>query len=148
MRLHRFLVTGCGAAALALCLIAPESAGAASAASAPVVHERFTLLPSPPRPSTTLQIEGCAEHKILALDKKIDALNAQIYAKLTRTGRSDFIATNTDWVAYRNEACTAEASIYSGGTIQPIVYANCEVSIDGTHVTELKAVMLSLSPEG
>jgi uncharacterized protein YecT (DUF1311 family) len=148
MRLHRFLATGCGAAALALSFIAPASAGAASSASAPVVHEQFTLLACPSKPSTTVQIEGCAEHKVIALDTKIDALNATIFSKLTKAGRPEFIATNSDWVKYRNQACTAEASVYSGGTIQPIVYANCLIAIDGTHLTELKAMLLSLSPEG
>jgi uncharacterized protein YecT (DUF1311 family) len=148
MRLQRSLAAGCGAAALALSVIAPASAGAASSPSAPVIHEQFTLLACPQKPTTTVQIEGCAEHKIVATDKTIDALNAKIFTKLTKTGRADFIATNTDWVKYRNAACAAEASIYSGGTIQPVAYADCLVSIDASHVTELKTMVLALSPEG
>lgn len=148
MRLHRILATGCGAAALALSFIAPVSAGAAAPASAPVVHEQFTLLPCPSKPSTTVQIEGCDEHKVLAADKKIDALNATIFAKLTKAGRPEFVATNSDWVKYRNQACTAESSVYAGGTIQPIVYVNCLIAIDGTHLTELKTMLASLSLAG
>jgi uncharacterized protein YecT (DUF1311 family) len=148
MRLHRILVAGCGVAALALSVIAPASAGAASSPSAPVIHEQFTLLPCPQKPTTTVQIEGCAEHKIVATDKTIDALNAKIFTKLGKAGRAGFIQTNTDWVKYRDEACTAETSIYSGGSIQPVAYANCLVSIDASHVTELKAMQLALSPEG
>jgi len=128
--------------------MAPASAAAASSASAPVVHEKFTLLPCPSKPSTTVQIEGCAEHKVIALDKQIDGLNAKIFAKLNKAGRAELIATNSDWVTYRNEACTTEASVYSGGTLQPIAYANCLVSIDTSHVTELKQMVVSLSPEG
>jgi uncharacterized protein YecT (DUF1311 family) len=128
--------------------MAPASAAAAPSASAPVVHEQFTLLPCPGKPSTTVQIEGCAEHKVVALDKKIDALNAQIFAKLNKSGRAALIATNSDWLTYRNEACTTEASVYSGGTLQPIAYANCLVSIDTSHVAELKAMQTALSPEG
>jgi uncharacterized protein YecT (DUF1311 family) len=148
MRLHRFLAAGCGAAALALSFVAPVSASAAASASAPVIHEDFTLLACPSAPRTTLQIEGCAEHKVTALDKKIDALNAQIFAKLGKLGRGTYIKTNTDWVNYRDAACTTEASIYSGGTIQPVAYANCLVAIDGSHVTELKAMLVALSPAG
>ncbi len=95
-----------------------------------------------------MQLEGCAEHKVVALDKTIDALNAQIYRKLSRAGRASFITTNSDWVAYRNAACTTEASIYSGGSIQPVAYANCLVSFDGSHITELKVVLVALSPAG
>jgi uncharacterized protein YecT (DUF1311 family) len=148
MRLHRILAAACGAAALALSIIAPASAGAASSPSAPVIHEQFTLLPCPQKPTTTVQIEGCAEHKIIAADKTIDTLNTKIFAKLGKAGRAAFIQTNTDWVKYRDEACTTEASIYSGGSIQPVAYANCLLSIDGSHVTELKGMQLALSPGG
>jgi uncharacterized protein YecT (DUF1311 family) len=153
MRLHRFLAAGCGAAALALSFLAlsflaPVSAGAASSASAPVIHEDFTLLACPSNPRTTLQIEGCAEHRVVATDKTIDALNVKIFSRLSKAGRGDYIKTNTNWVNYRDAACTTEASIYSGGSVQPVAYANCLVSIDGSHVPELKAMLVALSPAG
>ncbi len=148
MPFHRFLAAGCGAAAVVLCFVAPSSAGAASSTSAPVIREQFTLLPCPHKPATTVQIEGCAEHKVIAADKTIDTLNAKIFVKLSKAGRADFIATNRDWVKYRGDACSTEASIYSGGSIQPVAYANCLVSIDGSHVTELKGMALAVSPAG
>ena len=148
MRLHRFLASGCGAAALAFSFIAPASAGAASSPSAPVIHEDFTVLACPSKPSTTVQIEGCAEHKVIATDKTIDALNVKIFSRLSKAGRADYIKTNTNWVNYRDAACTTESSIYSGGSIQPVAYANCLVAIDGSHVSELKAMLVALSPAG
>ncbi|MGH2862589.1 MAG: lysozyme inhibitor LprI family protein [Solirubrobacteraceae bacterium] len=150
MPLHRFRAAACGAAtlAVALCTLVPTSAGAASTASAPVVHESSTLLACPGKPRTTLQIEGCAEHKVIATDKTIDALNAKIFTRLSKAGRGEFVKTNADWVDYRDAACTTEASIYSGGSVQPVAYANCLVSIDGSHVTELKAMLVAISPAG
>jgi uncharacterized protein YecT (DUF1311 family) len=132
-------------AALTLCA-AP--AALASTSSAPVIHEKFTLLACPSKPTTTVQIEGCAEHKVIAADKTIDGLNAKVFAKLKQDGRADFVAANSDWLAYRNQACTTEASIYDGGTIQPIAYANCLVSIDNSHIGELKTMLVALSPAG
>jgi uncharacterized protein YecT (DUF1311 family) len=146
MALHRYLVAGCVAAAVTL--IALPAAAGASATSAPVIHESFTLLACPKRPATTAQIEGCAEHRVLATDKTIDALNTKIFAKLRKAGRATFVKTNADWVTYRNAACATEASIYSGGSVQPVAYANCLVSIDNSHVTELKAMLVALSPAG
>lgn len=148
MRLHRFLATGCGAAALALSAAAASSAGAAAAQTAPVIHEKFTLLACPSKPSTTLQLEGCAEHKVVATDTTIDTLNAKIFAKLGKPGRTTFVKTNTNWVLYRDAACATEASIYAGGSIEPVAYANCLVAIDRSHVTELKGMLLALSPAG
>ena len=147
MFLDRFLAASCSAAALALCAGPTVLAEAASVPSAPVIHETFTPLACPSKPTTTLQVEGCAEHKAIALDRTIDALNAKIFAKLGEAGRRDFIDTNAAWVTYRDALCTTEASIYSGGSIQPVAYANCLVSIGRSHATELKGRMQSaLSP--
>jgi uncharacterized protein YecT (DUF1311 family) len=148
MRLNRFLIAACGAGALALGGAALPTAAAASTSSAPVIHESFTLLACPKKPTTTVQIEGCAEHKVVALDKAIDTLNAKVFAKLAKPGRTAFISASSAWVQYRNDTCNAEASIYSGGTIQPVAYANCLVSVDGSHLTDLKATLTALSPAG
>jgi uncharacterized protein YecT (DUF1311 family) len=146
MRLHRILLA-CGAASFALCAGAASQSAAASP-SAPVIHEKFTLLPCPSKPRTTLQLEGCAEHKVIATDRTIDSLNAKVFTKLRSAGQGAFVRANADWLAYRDAACTTEASIYSGGSIQPIAYANCLVSIDGSHVAELRQMLIALSPAG
>ena len=148
MLLNRFLRVCCAAAMLVLCGALTVAAGAAPISSAPVVHERFTLLSCPAKPATTLQIEGCAEHRVIALDRTIDTLNAKAFARLGKAGRRELIETNSDWVTYRDAACTTEASIYSGGSIQPVAYASCLVSIDGSHATELKRMLVALSPAG
>lgn len=148
MRLHRLLAAGCGAAALAVAAAPPPAATASSGPSAPVIHERFTLLPCPHRPRTTLQLEGCAEHRVLARDHAIDALNAKVDAKLRGTARAQFAAAAASWLSYRNGTCTAEASIYAGGSVQPIAYANCLASIDSSHIGELRLVLRALSPAG
>lgn len=147
MRLHRFLAPGCAAAGLTLAL-APAPASAAAATSAPVIHESFTLLACPRRPRTTVQIEGCAEHRVVSLDKTIDSLNTKVFAKLHRSGRAAFISASAAWLSYRDENCAAQASIYSGGSIQPVAYANCLVSIDTSHVRELKGMLTALEPAG
>jgi uncharacterized protein YecT (DUF1311 family) len=148
MRLNRILLAAGGAGALALGAAALPTTAAAASSSAPAIHESFTLLACPKKPSTTVQIEGCAEHKVIALDKSIDALNVKVVAKLGKSGRTAFISATSAWVQYRNGTCSAAASIYSGGTIQPVAYANCLVSIDGSHVNELKKMLTALEPAG
>lgn len=144
----RFLASACAATALTLGAVSTAPAATAASAPAPVIHERFTLLPCPSKPRTTLQIEGCAEHRVVALDRTIDSLNAKVFARLGRTGRAAFTAAATDWLGYRNGSCTAQSSIYRGGSIQPVAYANCLVSVDGSHVTELKTMLTALEPAG
>ncbi len=136
------------ACAIALTLLAPAGGQARTRIAPPVVHEHFTLLPCPRNPRTTLQIEGCAEHRVLSIDRTIDALNAKAFARLGTSGRLAFIRANTDWLGYRDAECTSEASIYAGGSVQPVAYANCLVSIDSTHVRDLHSALVALSPAG
>ncbi len=149
MRLRRLLPSAAGAAALALCLGAQAAPSAAAATAAPpTIQETFTPLACPHHPRTTLQLEGCAERRVTATDRTIDGLNARVFAKLRAAGRARLVQTNTAWLKYRDAACAVEASIYSGGSLQPVAYANCLVSIDSSHVAELKRMLLALSPAG
>lgn len=148
MRLQPSLTTAIATAGLALSALAPACAGAATTPSALAIHEHFTPLACPSKPRTTVQIEGCAERRVLTLDKRIDSLNLRVFAKLGKPGRTAFTAATAAWVSYRNQDCTAQSSIYSGGSIQPVAYANCLVSIDGSHVAELKTMLIALAPAG
>lgn len=135
---------------MALTAVLPAGAGAAGRA-APVIHEKFTTQPCSGKPAhrSTLQLEGCAEQRVLGLDQEIDVLNADIFAKLaTVRGKRDFLAANTGWVRYRNSACASESDNYAGGSIAPVIYANCLATLDGDHVHELKGVLRSLSSGG
>lgn len=147
MSLHRSLVAGAVASALILCAAVPASV-AATKPSAPVIHETFTLLACPSKPQTTVQVEGCAEHRVVAIDRTIDGLNAKAFAKLGTSGRASFVTANTAWVQYRDAVCASQSSIYHGGSVQPVAYADCLVAIDKSHVSELKKVLLTVSLGG
>ena len=147
MKLHRVLPAGLGAASLALAIALPALSAAATQ-GAPVIHEKFTVLACPAKPRTTVQLEGCAEHRVIAADRRVDTLNARVFAKLGHSARATFGRAHADWVAYRDAACVAQASIYSGGSLQPVVYASCLASIDGSHVSELRRMLTSISPAG
>ncbi len=139
MRPTRLLPAAC---ALALSVVALPAA--ASPTPAPTVRESFTPLPCPSRPRTTRQIEGCAEHRVLATDRTIDALNTKVVRKLRPAARAGFVSSNAAWVSYRDEACAAAASPYTGGSLQPVAYANCLVAIDRSHVGELRGLLVAL----
>ena len=148
MSLQRSLLAGAVASALMLCAAVPASVAAANKPSALVIHEKFTLLACPSKPRTTVQVEGCAEHRVVAIDRTIDGLNAKVFAILGSSGRASFVTANTAWVQYRDAVCAGESSIYHGGSVQPVVYADCLVAIDKSHVSELKKVMVTVSLGG
>lgn len=102
----------------------------------PVLHEPFTLLAC--NQLTTIGLEGCAEHQILHYDGLINHQREQLVATLrTAAARDAFINAEVNWTRYRSNFCSSEASADSGGTLYPVVYANCEVNSDQRHLTAL-----------
>ena len=112
----------------------------------PVIHEPFTVLPCPPHPVSTVDLEGCAERALLASDLKIDGRARAIVRLLpTAAARRSFAAGEREWLAYRRSSCAAEASRYAGGTVLPVVVATCERRRDGTHLADLAAMQRALA---
>ena len=103
----------------------------------PVVREAFTTLAC--SGSTTLGLEGCAEHHVVALDHTINALRRDLWRRLrTRLARVDFVASENAWLAYRDASCTSQSDIYQGGSLSVVTYADCLVAINRQHVSELR----------
>ncbi len=150
MRIRPFLLLGL-AAAVALVAWAPASAAPAHTAklSPPVIHESFTPLPCSGTPGhrSTLQMEGCAEQQILASDKRIDALNQEIFGKLfDAAARRRFVAGHNAWFAYRRAYCLSASDVFEGGTEAAVVDADCTASVNSQHATDLKAFLHSFGP--
>jgi uncharacterized protein YecT (DUF1311 family) len=143
-------------AASAVTLIATPVAAGAPASIArlaklapPVIHEPFTPLPCTGAPGhrTTLEMEGCAEQQILSSDKRIDALNQEIFGKLfDAAARRRFIAGHNAWLAYRRAYCLSASDVFEGGTEALVVYADCSASVNSQHVKDLKAFLRDFGP--
>lgn len=122
--------------------------GAATAAGAPtppVIHEPFTPLPCPLHPDTTVDIEGCQEHRILRTDRAIDNDVKAILGLLRTTdARASFVAGEQDWLRYRRRSCAAEATVYAGGSGAPVAYLSCTVRRNRTHLADLGAMKKTL----
>lgn len=103
----------------------------------PVLKENFTLLAC--NQSTTIGLEGCAEHQIVALDAQINGLRRHVFASLTSAGaRRNFVNAEVSWSTYRTSLCLSESSVYQGGTLAPVAYATCLVQSDRRHVAALR----------
>jgi uncharacterized protein YecT (DUF1311 family) len=125
-------------------VIAPLVAVAALALSPPVIHETFTPLRCPADPQAQLELEGCAEKAILTSDRRIDALNAQIFTRLAARDRATFVAGERAWLRYRHASCLTAASKYAGGTLASLVDANCVAARNRTHLHEQASLLHDL----
>ena len=119
---------------------------AAAALAPPVIHEPFTQLPCPIHPDTTIDVEGCQEARVLRTDRAIDG-RVKIVFHLLRTqgARAGFVDGERSWLHYRRQSCLAEASLYAGGTEQPVVLLTCTLSENESHLADLAAVRRTLS---
>jgi uncharacterized protein YecT (DUF1311 family) len=113
----------------------------------PLIHETFTPpLPCPMSPQTTVALEGCAEEAILSTDRKINAQAKAIFRLLgSRDSRVTFAEGEESWLQYRDSSCRAEASSYAGGSGQPVIYGNCAVARNRTHLSDLTTLRSTLS---
>ena len=128
---------------IAVALVAAVSAQAAPAP--PVIQEPFTLLPCPMHPETTVALEGCSEHAIVATDHQIDATVKKIFGLLKAPGaRTTFVASERSWLRYRNGSCNAQSSFYASGTAQPVAYAECLLQRNRSHLVDLAALKKTL----
>jgi uncharacterized protein YecT (DUF1311 family) len=131
-------------ASIAVLLVLVASAQAAP--RPPVIHEQFTLLPCPMHPDTTVALEGCSEHAIVATDHRIDLQVKKIFNLLTAPGaRPAFVAGERSWLRYRNASCSAQSSAYAGGSGQPVLYAQCLLQRNRSHLVDLAALRKTLA---
>jgi uncharacterized protein YecT (DUF1311 family) len=157
----------CSGAALLVCLGLPLAAcsSSGSAASAPpatqrptatpspaasgmpTVTEVFTVLPCPAHPKETVEIEGCAEHQIVRLDGQINRTAKALYrGQVDAATKASLAGAQQAWIAYRQAECVAEAAPYTGGTLYPIAFSNCEVRLDQARLRDLHTMKEELKP--
>jgi uncharacterized protein YecT (DUF1311 family) len=141
------LVALIACAALIPAALAQGRSARAVALSAPVIREHFTLLPCDGSPGgrTTLQEEGCLEHRILATDGQIDAGARSIFALLgTSAARRSFILAQTAWLRFRRADCESVSDVFEGGTLASLVDALCTIERNGERIKDLRAFRADL----
>jgi uncharacterized protein YecT (DUF1311 family) len=153
---HRFsLPAAVATASAAIALASAASAGAAGAHAAalapPIIKESFTPLPCTGAPGhrSTLQMEGCAEQRILHSDRQINALNKAIFRRLpSNSARRDLVAGHKAWLSYRKAYCLSVSDVFQGGTAAGVVAADCTASVNAQHVANLRTFLKDLTSNG
>jgi uncharacterized protein YecT (DUF1311 family) len=92
-------------------------------------------------------MEGCAERKIMRADAHVDRLVQLIWDSSTADGKSHLADAQTAWQAYRKAACISESDKYAGGTLAPVVDAQCTVRLTRVRAAELRRQLRLLTAE-
>ncbi|MDA8291554.1 MAG: lysozyme inhibitor LprI family protein [Actinomycetota bacterium] len=131
------LVAACGAGAASLLLCLPRADASPPPLPPPVISEPFTVLPC--HPATTLGSEGCAEHDLLAADRRIDQEVRVLFGLLHGDAARARLATaESAWLAYRRADCSSQSDAYAGGSFAPVAFALCEVHDDADRSADLR----------
>jgi uncharacterized protein YecT (DUF1311 family) len=89
-------------------------------------------------PSSTVETEGCLEQSVVSSDRAINAKAATIYRLLrTQPDRAAFVDGEQSWLSYRRRSCSATASVYRGGSAEPVAFLRCEATRNTRHLADL-----------
>jgi uncharacterized protein YecT (DUF1311 family) len=94
---------------------------------------------------TSPQQMACAERELKAAADQLKRARAELYEDLEPRSRVKFRAAERLWLNYRKSNCAAEASVYEGGTIQPLIELRCMARVTRERAAELKAQSQTLS---
>jgi uncharacterized protein YecT (DUF1311 family) len=112
---------------------------AAAALGPPIIREPWTPLPCPVHPKSTLEIQGCLQRAVARSDRLIDAKTATIFRLIRqRSDRVAFVEGERAWLRYRRQSCSATASVYRGGSAEPIAFLQCEENRNARHLADLR----------
>lgn len=83
----------------------------------------------------------------LCAGTELSELQQQLTPALTKDsalfGSAAVEKVQAAWVHYRDSECALEASSYKGGTIQPLIRGNCEVTLTAQRLLQIREVVAS-----
>lgn len=88
---------------------------------------------------TSPQQMACAEREFREATEQLRRARAKLYEDMEPRSRVKLRAAERLWLKYRKTNCDAEASIYEGGTIQPLIELRCTARLTRERAAELKA---------
>ena len=95
--------------------------------------------PCDPEAQRSTQLLACAERKFKEAAAGLKRARDEFYSDLAPRSRVKFRAAERAWLGYRKSNCDAEASVYEGGTIQPLIHLRCMTRVTLERADELKA---------
>lgn len=94
-----------------------------------------------------VELNFCAEAAFLAADDDLNEayraardMMRDIDANLPATERGAEIALRDgqlDWISFRDQTCLAEAYVFHGGSIQPMIYSGCQARLTEQRAADL-----------
>ncbi|ANB34347.1 uncharacterized protein YecT (DUF1311 family) [Rhodovulum sulfidophilum] len=92
--------------------------------------------------NTQLEINDCAASAYRDADAQLNAVWPAARAAAAASGADGLLLdAQRKWIAFRDAACAAEAAQYRGGSIQPLVHADCLRRLTDRRTADLRALL-------
>lgn len=85
--------------------------------------------PAPAKCETTFDMQHCAAHDLRVADAQMSARYSALRARLKPAARQKLLVEQRKWLAERDRGCVAKGRRYRGGTVAPVVVAQCWVDV-------------------
>jgi uncharacterized protein YecT (DUF1311 family) len=95
--------------------------------------------PAPSRCDTTFDMQHCAAHELRAADAAMSARYATLRARLKPAARQRLLTEQRQWLKDRDRNCIAKGDRYRGGSMAPVVVAQCWVEVTKARTRTLAA---------
>ena len=89
-------------------------------------------------PQTQLAMNECAHADYLAADEALNTEYRRARAALDESAGTALRDAQRAWIAFRDKACEVEGAQYDGGSIQPMVVAECLARLTWRRVDDLR----------
>jgi uncharacterized protein YecT (DUF1311 family) len=100
--------------------------------------------PCAPEAQRSPQLMACAQREFRQASAELTRARADLNADLEPRSRVKLRAAERAWLRYRKTNCDTEASIYEGGTIQPLIELRCMTRVTRERAAEMKAQFQTL----
>ena len=84
-------------------------------------------------------MNDCAGKEYQAADAALNQVYRKLVAMLDDEETSELKVAQNAWLKYRDANCEFVADQYKGGTIRPMIHANCLADVTRNRTTELRA---------
>ncbi|RYZ64127.1 MAG: DUF1311 domain-containing protein [Proteobacteria bacterium] len=117
---------------------------AAIAAAAPLLPASAFMTnpifqdPRPARCDTTFDMQHCAAHDLRVADAEMSMRYNNLRGRLGGAARQRLLAEQRTWLKARDRQCIAKGKASGGGTMAPVVVAQCWIDM-----TKQRSVALS-----
>ena len=88
--------------------------------------------------NTQAEMNDCAGREYKGADATLNQVYRQLVAKLDDEEKSELKDAQTAWLKYRDANCDFVADQYKGGTIRPMIHANCLADVTRNRTAELR----------